>query len=122
MKGPDQLSLWHHTTGSDPGTHKVPQNNINFSNVTDVLTVTEATVPGLYLHSNWHWTLTRRGDFDPTVYSPPTGELPAQRLPKVGRSQTVGKTPVYSVLLQGCFAKGAEAMNIIFYRHYFLMN
>ncbi|KAK3756228.1 hypothetical protein RRG08_035290 [Elysia crispata] len=82
VKGPDQLSLWDHTTGSDPGTHKVPQNNINFSNVTDVLTVTEATVPGLYLHSNWHWTLTRRGDFDPTVYSPPTGELPAQRLPK----------------------------------------
>ena len=79
VKSPDQLSVWD-SRSSQETWHGTNQTDDTYG----VLIVTETTVPGLYLHSNWHWTLTKRGEFDPTVYTPPERELPVQNLPGVG--------------------------------------
>lgn len=38
--------------------------------------------PGYFRPGNWDWTMTKAGQYDPELYSPPTGELPKQRLPQ----------------------------------------
>ncbi|GFO02769.1 heparan sulfate glucosamine 3-o-sulfotransferase 5 [Plakobranchus ocellatus] len=38
--------------------------------------------PGYFRPGNWDWTMTKAGEYDPNLYSPPFGELPRQRFPQ----------------------------------------
>ncbi|RUS80850.1 hypothetical protein EGW08_011369, partial [Elysia chlorotica] len=38
--------------------------------------------PGYFRPGNWDWTMTKVGEYDPDLFSPPPGELPKQRFPQ----------------------------------------
>ena len=39
--------------------------------------------PGYFRPGNWDWTMTKLGEYEASLYSPPSDELPKQRFPQV---------------------------------------